>query len=314
MNFRHVILTVFVLCGVFSAAAQTLVIYDARDLFPKDAWNPPCKAVFTEDYYYSEEWLSLKDRIDTYLLYQTAKENPDWIPLADDEFRQKIEQGKNMTPEGLRKAICRHAVGGRMFVGAELEYRNRLVSVREKPFTEAEAFDGVTPYANAWGVMNAKGQMIIPFEYQNFGSSWNSNTGDYLRFIIGYKQVSGTASDGKFDVVLFLPSGKRATDTKLDYAQIEMGNDPDEHRLIVRIPGEGFTIMDEYCNILTTRRYDELKAAKFYCWPPDPLYWARKGKTYYLIDILTGREQGSFTFSRRDKENIFFDVKVSYFK
>ena len=42
MNFRHVILTVFVLCGAFSAAAQTLVIYDARDLFPKDAWNPPC--------------------------------------------------------------------------------------------------------------------------------------------------------------------------------------------------------------------------------------------------------------------------------
>lgn len=66
MNFRHVILTVFVLCGAFSAAAQTLVIYDARDLFPKDAWNPPCKAVFTEDYYYSEEWLSLKDRIDAY--------------------------------------------------------------------------------------------------------------------------------------------------------------------------------------------------------------------------------------------------------
>ena len=166
MSFRHVILTVFVLCGAFSAAAQTLVIYDARDLFPKDAWNPPCKAVFTEDYYYSEEWLNLKDRIDTYLLYQTAKENPDWIPLADEEFRQKIQEGKNMTPEGLRKAICRHAVGGRMFVGAELEYRNRLVSVREKPFTEAEAFDGVTPYANAWGVMNAKGQMIIPFEYQ----------------------------------------------------------------------------------------------------------------------------------------------------
>lgn len=309
-------LIITLLCALVYGAvpAQTLVIYDARDLFPKDAWNPPCKAVFTEDYYYSEEWLNLKDRIDTYLLYQTAKENPDWIPLADEEFRQKIQEGKNMTPEGLRKAICRHAVGGRMFVGAELEYRNRLVSVREKPFTEAEAFDGVTPYANAWGVMNAKGQMIIPFEYQNFGSSWNSNTGDYLRFIIGYKQVSGTYNDGKFDVVLFLPSGKRATDTKLDYAQIEMGNDPDEHRLIVRIPGEGFTIMDEYCNLLTTRRYDELKAAKFYGWPPDPLYWARKGKTYYLIDILTGREQGSFTFSRRNKENIFFDVKVSYFK
>lgn len=309
-------LIVILLCGLFCGvlSAQTLVIYDARDLFPKDAWNPPCKAVFTEEYYYSPEWQELNDRINTYLMYQTAQENPDWIPLADEEFRQKVETGKNLTPEGLRKAICRHAVGGRMFVGAELEYRNRLVSVREKPFTEAEAFDGVTPYANAWGVMNAKGQMIIPFEYQNFGSSWNSNTGDYLRFIIGYKQVSGTASDGKFDVVLFLPSGKRATDTKLDYAQIEMGNDPDEHRLIVRIPGEGFTIMDEYCNLLTTRRYDELKAAKFYGWPPDPLYWARKGKTYYLIDILTGREQGSFTFSRRDKENIFFDVKVSYFK
>jgi hypothetical protein len=54
--------------------------------------------------------------------------------------------------------------------------------------------------------------------------------------------------------------------------------------------------------------------AKFYGWPPDALYWARSGKTYYLIDILTGREQGSFTFSRRDKENIFFDVEVSYQK
>jgi len=61
-------------------------------------------------------------------------------------------------------------------------------------------------------------------------------------------------------------------------ARIEMGEGPEEHRLIVRIPGEGFTIMDEYCN------------------------------------ILTGREQGTFTFSRRDKENIFFDVEVSYQK
>ena len=82
MKLRFFLLTVIALCGILSAQAQTLVIYDARDLFPKDAWNPPCKAVFTEDYYYSEEWLSLKDRIDTYLLYQTAKENPDWIPLA----------------------------------------------------------------------------------------------------------------------------------------------------------------------------------------------------------------------------------------
>ena len=104
-------LIITLLCALVYGAipAQTLVIYDARDLFPKDAWNPPCKAVFTEDYYYSEEWLNLKDRIDTYLLYQTAKENPDWIPLADEEFRQKIQEGKNMTPEGLRKAICRHA-------------------------------------------------------------------------------------------------------------------------------------------------------------------------------------------------------------
>ena len=105
-------LIITLLCALVYGAvpAQTLVIYDARDLFPKDAWNPPCKAVFTEDYYYSEEWLNLKDRIDTYLLYQTAKENPDWIPLADEEFRQKIQEGKNMTPEGLRKAICRQVL------------------------------------------------------------------------------------------------------------------------------------------------------------------------------------------------------------
>ena len=199
MKFRYVLLTFFALCGVFSAQAQSLVIYDARDLFPKDAWSPACKAVFTEEYYYSQEWQDLNDRINTYLLYQEAKDNPDWIPLADDEFRQKVE------------------------------------------------------------------------------------------------------------------TGKKATDIKLDYARIEMGDGPDEHRLIVRIPGEGFTVMDEYCNIITTKRYDELMFAKFYGWLPDALYWARKGKTYYLIDILTGQEKGTFTFSRRDKENIFFDVKITYF-
>jgi hypothetical protein len=53
---------------------------------------------------------------------------------------------------------------------------------------------------------------------------------------------------------------------------------------------------------------------KFYGWPTNDQFWARKGKTYYLIDILTGQEKGTFTFSRRDKENIFFDVKVTYFK
>ena len=51
-------------------------------------------------------------------------------------------------------------------------------------------------------------------------TSWNSNTGDFLRFVLGYRQVSDTASNGKYDVVLFLPSGKRATDIKLDYARM----------------------------------------------------------------------------------------------
>ena len=54
MKFRYVLLTFFVLCGVFSAQAQSLVIYDARDLFPKDAWSPACKSVFTEEYYYNQ--------------------------------------------------------------------------------------------------------------------------------------------------------------------------------------------------------------------------------------------------------------------
>lgn len=43
---RRFLFVVLLLLGL-SAGAQQLVIYDARDLFPKDAWNPPCKAVFT---------------------------------------------------------------------------------------------------------------------------------------------------------------------------------------------------------------------------------------------------------------------------
>lgn len=46
MNFRHVILTVFVLCGAFSAAAQTLVIYDARDLVPQGRLEPAVQSRF----------------------------------------------------------------------------------------------------------------------------------------------------------------------------------------------------------------------------------------------------------------------------
>ena len=71
MKFRYVLLTFFVLCGVFSAQAQSLVIYDARDLFPKDAWSPACKAVFTEEYYYSQEWQVIYVGVFLRLLYAT---------------------------------------------------------------------------------------------------------------------------------------------------------------------------------------------------------------------------------------------------
>lgn len=312
VNKNAILLSLAVILLPVLAQAQELVIFDARDLFPKEAWNPPCKAVFTQEYYDSEEWMGLKDRLDKYLLYRSAQENPDWIPLADEDFRQMIEEGKSIKPEALQKAICRHAVGGRMFVGAELMYRNRLAAVREKPFTEAEVFDGVTPPANAWGVMNAKGEMILPFEYQGFASSWDGPKGDWFRFIVAQRQIGGTASNGKYEVFLFLPSGKKATDIKLEYAEIYMGNGPDEHRLIIRIPGEGFTLMDEECNILTPKRYDEFKKAKFYASDVEG-YWGKRGGKYYLVDVLTGREQGSFTFSKRDKENIFFDVKITWF-
>ena len=89
-----ILLSLAVILLPLLAQAQGLVIFDARDLFPKEAWNPPCKAVFTQAYYDSEEWMGLKDRLDKYLLYRSARENPDWIPLADEDFRQKIEEGK----------------------------------------------------------------------------------------------------------------------------------------------------------------------------------------------------------------------------
>lgn len=151
----YTFLAFFALCAAISARAQELVIYNARDLFPKEAWNPPCKAVFTQEYCDSEEWKALEDRITKYLLYQSAQEDPDWIPLADEEFRQMIEEGKSIKPEALQKA-------------------------------------------------------------------------------------------------------------------------------------------------------------KFYASDVEG-YWGKRGGKYYMVDILTGRELGSFTFSRRDKENIFFDVEVTWF-
>ena len=91
-----ILLSLAVILLPLLAQAQGLVIFDARDLFPKEAWNPPCKAVFTQAYYDSEEWMNLKERLDKYLLYQEAKNNPDWIPLADEEFRQMMDEGKSI--------------------------------------------------------------------------------------------------------------------------------------------------------------------------------------------------------------------------
>ena len=43
-----ILLSLAVILLPLLAQAQGLVIFDARDLFPKEAWNPPCKAVFTQ--------------------------------------------------------------------------------------------------------------------------------------------------------------------------------------------------------------------------------------------------------------------------
>lgn len=90
-------LIVTLLCALAYATlpAQTLVIYDARDLFPKDAWSPACKAVFTEEYYYSQEWQDLNDRINTYLLSRKPRTIRTGYPWPMMSSAKKWRPGKN---------------------------------------------------------------------------------------------------------------------------------------------------------------------------------------------------------------------------
>lgn len=291
-------LIITLLCALVYGAipAQTLVIYDARDLFPKDAWNPPCKAVFTEDYYYSEEWLNLKDRIDTYLLYQTAKENPDWIPLADEEFRQKIQEGKNMTPEGLRKAICRHAIGGRMYYSAEVLENPLFARVRNKSWEEAKS--------NAWGVINAGGQTIVPFRYETIGS--------YGNIITASRKVNPDKE--LWEIRLYNQDGSLASDQTYIQAFDIFNVYSQENTVCVRFSDGGWGLIDGNGRVITNKKYDEMGTGDRIFYEKDITdIWGKRDGKMYLVSPVSGRETGTFTYTFRSRENHFEGVAITWY-
>lgn len=177
--------------------------------------------------------------------------------------------------------------------GAQAFYHNQLEIVRD------DASGNV-------GVKNAEGQLIIPCEYQRIWSQEFPGTDEQFRLILASRKKGKTQS-----VFLFRPDGSKATERKLNYAEIYMGAGPAEHRLIVGLVGEGYALMDEDGNILTPQRYKEFGNGFMLDTQPDVTdFWGMRDGRYYLISPADGHETATFTFKTRSMQGFFSRVKI----
>lgn len=180
--------------------------------------------------------------------------------------------------------------------GAQAFYHNQLEIVRDQK-------------SGNLGVKDTLGRLVIPCEYQRIWSAEVPGSPEQFRLILAARKRGSGQS-----VSLFLPDGSRATERKLDYAEICLGDGPAEHRLIVGLAGEGFALMDGDCNILTERRYREFGRGNRLDAPEEVKdFWGSRDGYYFLISPLDGHETGTFTFKKRDARGFFTGVRIKYF-
>lgn len=180
--------------------------------------------------------------------------------------------------------------------GAQSFYHNQLEIVRDQK-------------SGNLGVKDTLGRLVIPCEYQRIWSAEVPGSPEQFRLILAARKRGSGQS-----VSLFLPDGSRATDRKLNYAEIYMGGGPEAHRLIVGLAGEGYALMDEDGNILTERRYREFGRGIRLDTPEEVTdFWGSRDGHYFLISPADGHETGAFTFKKRDARGLFTGVKIRKF-
>lgn len=286
--------TLLLACGAINA--QNLVFHDVRDLVEDS--NAPKFAIFTEEYYNSLEWFDLSQRINNYSYAKAAEEMSREIVQAKKDIAEAKARGENvefmeeilrtreeavaaykavgggLSGQGLMKEVLSHAIGGRLFYGADLAFPD-YAKVQGKPYKEdPDDF-------NVWGVMDSKGKIIIPFRYQDIFTNYNRETGDRLPLIFGIHEIDRWKD--KWEVDVYKLDGSLATKQK--YAGVYVFED---HVVGVHFLDGGWGLMDKDCRILTAKKYKKLD---------------------WNTNNLTDASQGNFIYGERDGVNYILSPK-----
>ena len=313
--FLYVVLVLPVL-----AAAQGLVIHDASNLISEEG-VPKC-AVFTEVYYNSQEWFDLSQLIERYTYAQAAQEMGQQVEafkaLAEDaekrgdkadaeSYRQTMEnlkeaiaqmlaEGKGLSGAALRDSLLSHAIGGRLFYAADLAFPD-CAKVQGKPYKDDDF--------NCWGLMDAKGTIVIPCRYQDIFTSYNRESGDRLPLVFGIHETDRWKDQWKVDV--YRPDGTLAT--KQQFAGVYIF---DNHSIGVRFLDGGWGLMNENCRILTTRKYKKLDTNQNNLIDSSEgwfIYGQRDGVNY-ILSPEDGSEIGTFKLTDNTHEVNYYPGKA----
>ena len=296
--------TLLLACNAINA--QNLVIHDIRDLVEDQ--SAPKYVVFTEAYYNSPEWFVLAQRIEGFNYAKAAEEMSLEIVQAkkelaeaksrgeDVEYLEEIVRareealpayravGKGLSDKELLDEVLSHAIGGRLFYGADLAFPD-YAKVQGKPYKEdPDDF-------NVWGVMDSKGKIIIPCRYQDIFTSYNRESGDRLPLFFGIHEIDRWKD--KWEVDVYKLDGSLATKQK--FAGVYVFED---HVVGVHFLDGGWGLMDKDCRILTAKKYKKLD------WNTNNLIDASQGNfiygerdgVNYILSPDDGSEIGTFKF------------------
>lgn len=272
---KKLFLTLVLIIICLGGHAQRLVVYDASDLVDKK--SDAHFAVLTEQYCQSDDWGNLQDRIFSAL-------------------EAKYTGASGLSVPAMVRAVTSHAVGGRLYYSAEVLENPLFARVRVKSWEEAKS--------NAWGVINADGQTIVPFRYETIGS--------YGNIIIASRKVN--PDKGLWEIRLYSQDGSLASDQTFIQAFDIFNVFSQENTVCVHFSDGGWGLIDGNGRVITNKKYDEMGTGDriFYEKIITDVWGKRNGKMY-LVSPVTGQETGTFTYTFRSRENHFKGVKIIWY-
>lgn len=322
---KRLFITLFAALLPLLAVAQELATFHVGSLVADK--NAPHMAVLPEKYMTSPEWYNLEQEIERFAVSRVFQDGEDvsgsgnwdnYIKEMEKLIDQYTRDGNKEAAEQLRKTleetkkemkaleatlaearaqarqggegldggellakVMEHAIGGRLFYGAEI-FMGRFAHVRTQSSEENE---------NAWGLMDAKGEMLIPARYQGLWiRDWANENGKNI--LLAQRVISW--DDDKWEMRFFWDDGTSATQQTFTGAgvidQVELFK--------VRFPDGGWGLLNADGRVITQRKYKKLDWNVNNVIDPDQgnfVYGERDGVNY-IISRTDGSEIGTFRF------------------